>query len=648
LNASVAAPGFDTLVDPEPILIQPGQGAARDFILSRLEPETPSDQGIKGLIRLKGKPAGAEATAQVNVHIVPFFRSAKRPEPLAPGADGGFRRELAAGRYQVVATAEGYRSAKSGPRDVFRGRYTVVNLTLVAQPDRQPPKKPVLDLLVFGEQPDRTGRKPLPDAGVLVRNSAQPSLKPLRTTSDAQGKIQVELAEAGDYTVLAQKFDYKPAGIRVKVNAGGDNRATITLVKNQGKKPDRRPEVTPEEPRETLDPGHLHPELEPEPQPEPNQIDPRLPVTGYVVYRNPASRTGFSGIPGSRLFWQPIGRVASGRETTAGRIGSYGLQLAEGTYRVAVKPPAGYLPTTENVAVRRGMKAKYFILTPLGKPDRVHPDDQGIRPNDQPVRPVEQRVKVRGYVVTRSHKRQGGYEPLANVVSVWTRRSQTPNNVSSNSRGEFSLSLKPGTYAVYVKSPRGFKPKQKEVHIRQGMQPVYLVLDRTSSPVPQTHIPRVTIPEALIPRTETPGSTRIPGTHAVKQVALNIQVFERTPTHARPALAGAEVVVNKGRRRMASGRTDSKGFTSFKLPPGKYRVAVNHRGYRAATEDVTLASAVTNRAVYLVKNSGAKTQTIDPRHTLQQTPATSPSQKLQIPAARKSRQMIPMLPAPLK
>ena len=598
-QASVIAPGFDTLVDRRPILIQSDRTTQRDFILTRPEPDTPDEQeiqaqGIKGRISLKGRPAGAQATPQVKVSIVPVSRWSRRPEPLSPGADGGYRRELAVGRYRVTAAAEGYRSAQSGPREVFAGRYTLVNLTLVAKPEDKPPvAKPALDCLVLEQS--RHGKRPLPGAAVMVRKSGSSLGQALRQASDRQGQARFELASAGQYTVLAQKSGYKPNGARVEVKAEARNQATIILV--------QKPSETPGD------------------QPEQNQqeIESQLPVTGYVVYKNPASRTGYSGIAGARLFWQQSGRVGP-RNATSGQSGSYRLELREGTYRVSVKPPAGFQPTSEQVAVRRGIKPKYFILKPIRQPDPVQPDQDrpGVEPNDQ-------RVAVRGYVVTRSKDKRTTYKPLPNVVTVWAHGSWSPNSATSSSRGDFTLSLKPTTYSVYVKAPRGYKPKEQKVEVRQGMRPVYLVLDPVATTVPETN---TRIPDRLHdlfdrrePGSGTAGSA---SQGSRKMVALHVRVYERVAQKPTRPIGGALVFVEQNRSRKGSAQTDSKGSASFKLAPGAYRVYVKHQAYGGTYQDVRLSSPVTSRTLYLDKPGGNKPERTDVRRATESLQRVSP------------------------
>ena len=49
-HASVVAPGFETFVDPTPLVIRKGEALKRDFVLVRQRPTAPAGQGIKGVI----------------------------------------------------------------------------------------------------------------------------------------------------------------------------------------------------------------------------------------------------------------------------------------------------------------------------------------------------------------------------------------------------------------------------------------------------------------------------------------------------------------------------------------------------------------------------------------------------------------------
>ena len=110
-RASVAAPGFDTLVDPQPIGIVAGQTTERNFVLKRSAAEPPSDQGIRGAVRLgEPRPAG-KPVPQIRVQIIPIGPGAPAGPPLTPDAQGQYSRSLAEGRYRVLAQAEGFRPA---------------------------------------------------------------------------------------------------------------------------------------------------------------------------------------------------------------------------------------------------------------------------------------------------------------------------------------------------------------------------------------------------------------------------------------------------------------------------------------------------------------------------------------------------------
>ncbi len=142
-RASVAASGFATLVDPQAIAITAGQTTQRDFVLTRLAVEPPSDQGIRGTVRLGG-PRSTGPVPKIQVQIIPLGPGAPADPPLIADDQGRYSRTLAEGRYRVLAQADGYRPARSGPRDVFRGRYTIVNLTLLPIAPPEEAKPPVV------------------------------------------------------------------------------------------------------------------------------------------------------------------------------------------------------------------------------------------------------------------------------------------------------------------------------------------------------------------------------------------------------------------------------------------------------------------------------------------------------------------------
>ncbi|OHB86359.1 MAG: hypothetical protein A2V98_16980 [Planctomycetes bacterium RBG_16_64_12] len=545
------------------------------------------------MITLYGSAATSGPTPDVKVYVVSFPDRQGGDEPLTPDPEGRYHRDLSAGRYQVVATAEGYRPATSGLRRVFPQKYTLVNLTLVpeAKPE-PPPARLAFNGVVYEKLPDSTERRPLPGASVLIHRGDATIADAARNTTDEDGKVTLEVAGEGDYVVLAQKRGYKPTGTRVTITRDGDNTASIILLK--------QPTETEPAPTSTV------------PTEEPQT------VTGYVVYRSPASRTGVYGVPGAQLHWRRVdGDASLKRQTVAGNVGRYSLELPEGTYQVEVKPPSGYQGASERVVVRWGMEPKYFFLTRLEQPATE--------------RPAGEKVPVQGYVLTRSKTSPTGFMRVPDAQTIWTHTvGPARQTATANRRGELSLMLEAGNYDVLVKAPAGFKEARQQVAVHQDMRPAYLVLDRiAATPTPDATAPGAATLPRPIPGEPTPGEPNAAG-----PVALNVRVLERVATNATRPVAGAEIVIGQDHRRAASGRSDANGLASFQLRRGACGIWVRHQGYEAAREYVALTSASNNRDVFLTRTSPPTPQ----------VPPTRPSP--QRPPARPAPQRPPARPTP--
>ena len=153
--------------------------------------------------------------------------------PLVADAQGRYSRSLNEGRYRVLAQADGYRPARSGQRDAFRGRYTIVNLTLVpiARPEEAKPpvvvtppvkikKKPpvvppplVFRGVVLDAVPGGVKNAPLARALVLLRKEGK-SLFRATGMTDEHGGVTLHVAKPGTYTFAARRQGYTPREIK--------------------------------------------------------------------------------------------------------------------------------------------------------------------------------------------------------------------------------------------------------------------------------------------------------------------------------------------------------------------------------------------------------------------------------------------------
>ena len=396
-RASVAATGFQTLVDPEAIRIESGKEQEHDFMLTRMPAPRPEGQGIKGVVRVRADDPDASFPQDVEVHIRPIVATGQEADPLAVSATGEFQRDLVPNAYHVEAVATGYLPARYSPAIVLPGRYTVVDLTLM--PDRQQtPSRPDETLPAEPEQPREPqqawlvakvvqdsieGRRPLAGAAVLIRKQGQSFDEAMRGTTDRQGEISFPVVEPGSYIALAQMPDYRPGGSRIEVLADQRNETIITLEKLAGG-PEPRPP----------DPPHGSGE----------QAEP-VEVTGYVAYKDPRSSTGLYGVQDAQLLWQPLsnGSPSSPQQTTSGRTGRFALTLPEGEYEVEVSAPPGYRSQAgQRVKVAWGMQPVYLFVE---KETQRQPDieqDPGATPTAVP-------VAVQGYVLSPSNQTRGGY-----------------------------------------------------------------------------------------------------------------------------------------------------------------------------------------------------------------------------------------------
>lgn len=421
-RAAVTAEGFEPFVDPEPIDVPEDGTATRDFVLTRAVPETPAQQGIRGLVRV---PPGVAMPEIVVVRIDDVMTTGDADEPLSPDEAGRFSRDLAAGKYRVIAKAEGFRPAMRPLVMVYPGRYTEVELRLI--PESGEPSdtvaQPLLVAVTVGERTPQ-GVRGIPNARVMLRSAEQELRDAPTQTTNEEGEVEFEVERGGAYIVLAQAEGYTPGGAKLQVGPGEPNRSEILLQK----------------------PG--------------SDVE-LVTVTGYVAYRDERSPTGQYAIPGARLFWRSRETqelVASAQ--SGGEHGSYEVSLPEGEYRVEVAGPERFQPTTEAVTVRRGMRPRTFVLERRGE-------------GTPPLRAVE----FAGDVVTPSPVLRGRFVGVPGAVIHWTSRAGADVTVRSGRDGSFEARLYPDTYRAQVSAP-GFAGISESVVVETGMDRVRFVLSR--------------------------------------------------------------------------------------------------------------------------------------------------------------------------
>lgn len=544
-RASVSANGFETVVDPKPISIREGEVTTRDFVLSRTQPDAGRGQGIRGIISVFDAEGQRMTASGVDLRVV--STSTRRPlPPLAVAANGRYSRDLPAGRYVVTASAEGHAPVRSRPTYVFNGRYANVNLTLrQAGEPTGPPQRLVFTANVMERL--RRGTRPLPGASLLLRKAGQPLDASQRDTTDSQGSVRLSVDSPGSYVALARLAGYKPTGVRVAIRPGAPNHADI-VMERIGTVP-------------------------PTPIPEP-PAERQITVSGYVVYKDPQSRTGYSGIPNTELRWRPAATPdpRAARKVTSGRIGAYSLELLEGTYLVEANPPPGFRSTSQRVLVRGGMKPQYFILIP-GRPT-VPPDPEpstelrlALRVFDAPTRPRLLRSQPRPI-------------PGANVVVTQRRRRVASGRTDDT--GRYSVPLESGRYDVTV-TQQGYERTQLSVTLSSRSVSRDVTLRRSSPPPTQVERSVTLEVSEIIGRPAKPGA--------------------EPPT--RP-IAAAGVVVTQNRRRIAAGSTSNDGIYRLRLRPGTYQAEVTRRGYRTVRRSLTVAARDVRETVTMTRSRSVR------------------------------------------
>lgn len=583
-RASAAAPGYEPVADPEPIVIQPDETATRDFELKRTTPEPATDQGVRGKITFYPPPPAGQKTPDVKVWVLSPGEKRADAKPLTPQRDNTYSCERNAGPCRVLAAADGYRSATSRPQVVFPGRYTVVDLVLTAKtpPAPTPPEPPKKEhppvpppepakLVLHGEIYEQSARdttpRPLAGASVLVRGPNQPLSQALRATSDQQGKVRFELPAAGPYTMMAQKPGYEPGGTRLQVAAGAEQTAKVTLRKKSADV------VTPVEPPK-----------------EPDLVT----VQGFVLTPAARSPTGYTRVPHAKTTWTPA--AGGGAKTAAadGR-GELSVALPPGTYDVFVQGPEGFQDAKKQVVIREPMRRQTFILERTGKTVGPYPPPPPTPPIG-PVKPSPERpekppvpaiatlnVHVQGYD-SNGHPR-----PLADAEVTIFRRQQRVTSGRTDAQGRISFQISPGLCGI-VAGAGGYEKGRKLVTVRPGETTEEICLD----------IHWVTGPK---PSPDKPPEKEPPEPKPTAPATLHVRVLERVATNVTRPVAGASILIGQRRERAASGRSDAQGNATFELRPGPCAIMVSRDGFVPAREQATLRPGPTTQEVYIRRAS---------------------------------------------
>jgi len=605
--ASVSARGFqplkpDTNNRQEAIVIVADSDQKRDFVLRRHQPETPSDQGIKGLVRVLNQDGQTARAPNVQLQILSLPSGKEISGAFAPDEAGGFRRELPKGRYQVVAKAAGYRTAKSPVTFVFRGRYSRVNLTLKpipesVQPDVQITEVDVMDneqndeaqepIQVLVRVFDAAKKRPLGNAKVLVRKPGQSLADAARGVTNPRGEVDLRVDGVGDCAVLAQANGYRPGGVKLSL-AQGLNRADIPLSRSAIQPP------------ADTQPGVADVEREPTPTRRPFEI------TVYDAQtRKPLPNTAV------QLVHRPAGGMLSGvavRRTTDPR-GEAQLEIPGGAYEVSATR-TGYLPWSQKMMLdprkyRISIAMRSQRQTPPGTDEQERPSTGQRDPT-----PTDVIVTVTGRVQYMSsggalslrrpsipgmttkpsfvgvpgvkllwRRLDSGLRPSKSAMSGLRVGYRVPlrsssSSTTSGSSGRYSIRLPEGRYQVQVIPPQGYRATRENetVLVRRGMSEQNFLLARGVRPV-------------------DPNSGRPSGSDSADSQPQAARVAGYVRALSRGKLIpykGASVLWtgSGGTRKTVSGPNGQ--FALDQLRAGTYRVVVSARNYKTATTTVTV------------------------------------------------------------
>jgi len=555
-RASVLADGFKTLVDPKPIAIASGKTISRDFVLSRRVTPIPKTQGIRGSVAVRVRSDQAGTPLDVTLRIIPHQGGKEATLSLKPSER--FSRNVPAGIYRVEARAKGYHHAWMNRVVVLAGRFSHVRLMLRPATSTPPvelpkPKGIALTVKILEQGPDKS--HPVADVDLLIRRNGQSISEAARSTTDAKGLAQLIVDSPGTYGVLARKDGYEPAGIRTEIRKSKE--VVELYLKRHAPTPKGPPPV-----------------VRPKPQEPPVTPAADVAVSGYVVYKDASSSTGYFGVNGTKIRW--LGKRPVLRETVAKSNGRFDIKLPAGRYRVEVSPPAGYTSLTEDVVVRQGMKRQYFILKKIVR-----------RP------PTPQVVTVQGYVVVRSARVRGGYASVRGAKVDWMPRSGNGPSKSdtSDSGGRFTVKLPPGTYRVVIEPPTGYRAARRDVTVRSGMGKPFLEVARIEPSTPPV-APPVT--------PNRPPPTRPPGPTPSGVATVTVKVYRVAGLYRYAPVPGARIFVYRNRKPYSSPATAGRdGTASLRLPPGNYQIVVTMKGFQNVTKAFTLGGRSVTQNVYL-------------------------------------------------
>lgn len=600
-RASVLAVGFDRLDDPQPIVVEKGKTATRDFILSRIRPPTvPETQGIKGTITLimpKEEPA---KKPPIQITIVPVRpQAAVGPEKFVSDGKGKYLKKRPVGLYEVIAEAEGFVPARSGPRQVYAGRFTIVDLKLRPLPPTVTPEPKDITVVakVFQKEPDGSQGPAISGASVLFRPEGKPPIDKGRAATNGTGEATLTLP-AGKYDAVAFKEGFKPQAKKADVQA---NTPQIYVFL-----------------------------LEPEKAPPP--VVTKAKITFKVL--QPEVEFGSTPLPGADVEVTEQNRAVAGGKTSSAGIFVTGL-LPPGTYDVIVARE-GFVPARLQVILADKDVHRDVLL----KPAPTKPPTDG---------------RLHLWVVEAPAERGKG---IGQAQVHVTQKGKSIATAETEPDGRYTFGLKYGAYTIDVVRA-GYKPRSVEVAVNQPEMryTIALVPDLVPPPPMKLTMVRVrvldaatgqTLPAAEVGvllkqktlATQTTGADgetmfRLkPGVYTLAarkslfnpaQAQVTVAAQDQYVTirlvrsmiepivppvvlahlHLRAVdrqgrpVSGAQAVVQRGGTTIDSAYTGSDGQTTFRLKPGPYAVVVSKPGYKPASFQFSMGQRDVRRDIVL-------------------------------------------------
>lgn len=517
-DAAAMADGYASVV-VEGLELRPEETKTQDFLLRPLQRQTAT---LRVLTRLEPAPT-APVPGRAEVWIRRAGPDRRVIGPIDAPLNTPVEQSLPPGQYLLAGrAADGKYAGHAGPVELLPGETVDVELVLRGEVESR-------GATVLVRVLDQAQR-PISNARVILRPEGAPLREATTATTGTDGSVRFTQLAPGSYQALAQKEGYRPAGQVVQLRAGEAKEVIVVLVQAQQVPPSRLAKVR-----------------------------------GWVVYPDAKSRTGYFGVARARLAWTPIGSAGASRETTSGSDGSYEVDLEPGNYRVTVYPPdQRFSPLEESVSVPPGgLERKFFVLKPRTEPAPVLVTVRGF---------VRERLAI-GFQPSRGPVLQPP-APVPGAVLRWVPAGNQGSAAvtTSDSLGNFVVTLPAGDYIVDVQPPRGFRPARHAVSVAPGIGPVVIELERVGGGVPLPPEERGTV---LV--------------QVVQQLGPFLPAFRPVPN--------ARVLIYLGNRPVAQGATDASGRFETRLPDGTYNV-------------VAAAGPVQGSAVLFVRNGRGEIQVV--------------------------------------